>query len=123
MVSNCNNRDKGIVETTYYIELFLRNLLLGEDNILSNREMHIAYKAPAESVSVVNDREMTVLGILRAKPTITLDEVAEKIGKSPRTVKTSVKSMEERGIIERVGGRKNGSWKINPGHKPEDRLK
>jgi len=41
-----------------------------------------------------------------------LDEVAERIGKSPRTVKTAVKSMRERGIIERVGGKKNGSWVI-----------
>ncbi|MBE7090291.1 MAG: winged helix-turn-helix transcriptional regulator [Clostridiales bacterium] len=41
-----------------------------------------------------------------------LDEVAERIGKSPRTVKMAVKSMRERGIIERVGGKKNGSWVI-----------
>ena len=47
-----------------------------------------------------------------ANPSITLDEVAERIGKSSRTVKMAVKSMRERGIIERVGGKKKGSWKI-----------
>ena len=110
--ANYNNREKGVTETTYYVELFLRNLLLGEDNILSNREMHIAYKEPVEPAPIVNNRETAIIEFLRANPSITLDEVAERIGKSPRTVKTTVKSMQERGIVERVGGKKNGSWVI-----------
>ena len=110
--ANYNNREKGITETTYYVELFLRNLLLGEDNILSNREMHVAYKEPKEMASQVLEREEVILDILRANPSITLDEVAAKIGKSARTVKTAVKSMQERGIVERVGGKRNGSWKV-----------
>ena len=110
--ANYNNRERGITETTYYVELFLRNLLLSEDNILSNREMHVAYREPVESVSVVSDRETAIIEILNANPRITLEAVAEKIGKSPRTVKTAVKSMQERGIIERVGGKKSGSWAI-----------
>ena len=73
--------------------------------------MHIAYKEPVEPAPIVNDRENAIIEILRANPSITLDEVAEKIGKSPRTVKTAVKSMQERGILERMGGKKNGSWK------------
>ena len=32
--ANYNNRAKNITETTYYLELFLRNLLLDEDNVL-----------------------------------------------------------------------------------------
>ena len=92
--------------------MFLRNLLLGEDNVLSNREMHVAYKEPKEKASQVLEREEVILDILRANPSITLDEVAAKIGKSSRTVKTAVKSMQERGIVERVGGKRNGSWKV-----------
>ena len=74
--------------------------------------MHVAYKEPIEPATIVNDRETAIIEILRANPSITLDEVAERIGKSPRTVKNAVKSMQERGIIERVGGKKSGSWKI-----------
>ncbi len=110
--ANYNNREKGITETTCYVELFLRNLLLGEDNILSNREMHVAYKEPTEPAVKVREREAAIIEILRADPGITLDEVAERIGRSPRTVKTAVKAMRERGLLERVGGRKNGSWRI-----------
>lgn len=35
--------EKGIHETTEYLELFLRNLLLGEHNVLKNRYLHIRW--------------------------------------------------------------------------------
>ena len=40
--ANYRDLKNGIHETTEYLELFLRNLLLDENNILSNREMHIS---------------------------------------------------------------------------------
>ena len=40
--ANCNNLQKGVRETTEFLELFLRNLLLGEDNPLQNRTLHIS---------------------------------------------------------------------------------
>lgn len=110
--ANYNNREIGITETTHYVELFLRNLLLGEDNLLSNREMHITYRAPQEDVSQVADRETVILDILRNHPSITLAEVAVIIGKSLRTVKIAVKCMQKKGILRRVGGRREGTWVI-----------
>lgn len=40
--ANYNDSTKGIHETTEYLELFLRNLLLGEHNPLHNRTLHIS---------------------------------------------------------------------------------
>ena len=40
--ANYNNLKKGVHETSEYLELFLRNLLLGENNPLQNRTMHIS---------------------------------------------------------------------------------
>ena len=40
--ANYNNFKKGVHETTNYLELFLRNMLLDECNELHNREMHIS---------------------------------------------------------------------------------
>ena len=110
--ANYNNRAKGVFETTKYLELFLRNLLLGEDNILSNREMHINYKEVKSSTEDTVTREQIILEILEKQPKITLQEIADKIGKSLRTVKMSIKALQESGKIERVGGKKEGSWKI-----------
>lgn len=110
--ANYNNRSKGINETTYYLELFLKNLLNNEKNILSNRELHISYN----KIKIINNeftsREMNILEILKSNPKITLEEISIKIGKSVRTIKIDFKNLQERGIIERIGGKKNGSWKI-----------
>lgn len=40
--ANYNDLKMGVHETTEYLELFLRNLLLGEKNELRNRDMHIS---------------------------------------------------------------------------------
>ena len=40
--ANYTNLKKGVHETTEYLELFLRNLLLGEQNELKNRYLHIS---------------------------------------------------------------------------------
>ncbi|MBQ6021007.1 MAG: Fic family protein [Clostridia bacterium] len=40
--ANYTNLKKGIHETTEYLELFLRNLLLGENHPLKNRTLHIS---------------------------------------------------------------------------------
>ena len=110
--ANYNNRAKGVFETTKYLELFLHNLLLGEDNILSNREMHVNYKEVKSSTEETVTREQIIVEILEKQPKITLQEIADKIGKSLRTVKTSIKALQESGKIERVCGKKEGSWKV-----------
>ena len=40
--ANYTNLQKGVHETTEYVELFLRNLLFGENNPLQNRTLHIS---------------------------------------------------------------------------------
>lgn len=104
--ANYNNRQKGVLETTKYVELFLRNLLLGEDNVLSNREMHIGY------AEIEADFETAILEILKSNPSVILQEVADKIGKSLRFVKLIIKNLQERGVVERIGSKKTGSWKV-----------
>ena len=42
--ANYTNLQKGAHETTEYLELFLRNLLLGENNLLQNRTLHVRSK-------------------------------------------------------------------------------
>lgn len=42
--ANYNNLQAGVHETTAYLEQFLRNLLLGEANVLKNRYLHVDWK-------------------------------------------------------------------------------
>ena len=50
--ANYTNLQKGIHETTEYLEVFLRNLLMNEDNELHNRDLHISGLLNAEKVDI-----------------------------------------------------------------------
>lgn len=57
--------------------------------------------------------EMQVLALLKADGKLTQKNLAEKIGKSDRTVKRITLALEEKGLIERIGGKRFGYWKVN----------
>lgn len=50
--ANYTNLQKGIHETTEYLETFLRNLLLNEKNELHNRDLHIGETLNKEKVDI-----------------------------------------------------------------------
>lgn len=118
--ANYSNLKKNVHETTQYLEKFLRNLLLDEKNELYNREMHISglFEIPKCNEEVKDCTldctldEKRVLTILKDYPQITQIQLAEEIGKSVRTVKNITVSLEEKGLIERVNGKRFGYWKV-----------
>ena len=57
--ANYTNLQKGIHETTEYLEAFLRNLLLNEKNELHNRNLHISGLLNNEKVDI-GDREVDI---------------------------------------------------------------
>ena len=53
-----------------------------------------------------------IAGLMCEKPESTLDEIAEAIGVTRRTVEKQVKKLKEAGIVVRVGSNKSGVWKV-----------
>ena len=56
--------------------------------------------------------EMQVLGWLKKDCKLTQKKLAELIEKSDRTVKRITVSLEAKGLIERIGGKRFGYWKV-----------
>ncbi len=121
--ANYTNLQKGVHETTEFLELFLKNLLLGETNELKNRKLHISsylYGEDNSKCNMVRESctldctldEIKVLSILKEEPKLTQKQLAEMIGKSERTVKTITSSLEKKGRVIRVNGRRFGYWKV-----------
>lgn len=54
--ANYTNLQKGIHETTEYLEVFLRNLLLNEKNELHNRDMHISGSLNTKKVDIESEK-------------------------------------------------------------------
>lgn len=46
-------------------------------------------------------------------PAITQKELAVVLGKSERTIKTRTVEMQEKGLIRRENGKRNGKWEVS----------
>ncbi len=117
--ANYNNLKKGVTATTEYLERFLENLLLGKDNELKNRFLHIGFGSDIKgdkNVTLANKnvtfKELAIINILKSNPKITQEELANKIGKTKRTAIRNTTEMQSKGLIRRKGGKQNGEWEI-----------
>jgi len=116
--ANYNNLSKGITATDQYLILFFRNLILGESNTLSNREIHISQSIksgpPKYQFDTLNCtlEELAVLKAVSENPRITQAELRIVVGKSIATVKRLTVNLQEKGILVRKNGKRNGWWEI-----------
>ena len=117
----------------YLIELAKRNIE-GEITIDEVREL-IAdyYRKRHESEPLVEDTEYSgymiepsspgdrpnitpaeaaVLNFLNMNPRATRKMIAEKIGKSERTVSSLTKGLQEKGLLAREACNRNGAWEV-----------
>lgn len=100
---------KGIYDEKKYIIMFLRNLLLGEHNVLRNRDLRISI---GSNDNQDTPREMRVLELIKTNPKINVDELSSRIGVSPRTIKSIIALLIKENKIKRINGKRYGYWEI-----------
>ena len=121
--ANYSNIQKGIYSTNKFLEQFFSNLLMGTDYELKNRYLHLDYNedeiSAIQSAKDENSKcknftleEIKILELINEDPHITQKKLSEKIGKSERTIKTRMNSLQEKGLLKRVNGKRNGKWEI-----------
>ena len=118
--SNYNDFNKGITATNKYLDAFFENLILGADHELKNRYMHVYSKdLELQSANLEVSKcknctleETAIINIIKDNPSITQKELASAIGKSERTIKTRTVEMQQKGLIQRENGKRNGKWII-----------
>ena len=103
-------------EDTSYLENFFYNLLTNANNKLKNRYTHIDNVQSTDSYNLKGNKytleEQAIINILKINSTITQEEIAKRINKSLRTVKTYMSDMQKKGLIERKDSKRNGEWII-----------
>lgn len=142
--ANYNNFAKGVHETTKHLELFLRNLLLGEDNPLKNRLMHISGKFDnvedkaqkqdigAEKQDIDLEKRdieiMTAAGLTRKSAANAMklysafglsqffgrSDAMEVLGLSHAPASTLLKKLAAAGVIAPVPGMGKGKYRFVP---------
>lgn len=112
--ANYKNHTKNIHATNEFLLRFLGNLLLGENHLLKNREMHVQFvESVNDTVKPQNDTvNDTVFSLIRQNKNITATEISVQLEISLSTVKRKIKELKQQGIIERIGSDKTGYWKI-----------
>ncbi len=114
--ANYKNFEKNVFEDTSFLEKFFFNLLSNTKYELKNRDVHIDSIISAEDNALKSKNctleEQVIINIIRENPMINQDEIAKEINKSIRTVKSYMTVMQEKGLIERINGKKNGEWII-----------
>ncbi len=127
MRANYTNYEKDIYSNTDFLEKFFENLLLGKENILRNREMHISCDEIDDTVNPQNDTvnsendtvkcnidtvSQKIVGIISENNSVTAEEISKQLNVSTVTIKRRLKALKESGHIARIGSDKKGSWQI-----------
>ncbi|MBQ1197018.1 MAG: Fic family protein [Spirochaetaceae bacterium] len=125
--ANYSNLQNGIQENSEFLELFFRNLILGENNELKNRYTHIDYDSFARkfgdnseiSEKKFGDNEKSsektseiILSMLKENPKLSAKKLSEKIGITSRAVEKQLTNLVQKGLIKRIGSPKGGHWEI-----------
>lgn len=56
--------------------------------------------------------ELAIINVLKNNPATTQKQIAELMGKSERTIKRRTVEMQDKGLICRENGKRNGKWKV-----------
>ena len=129
-----NDLENGIHETTEFLELFLRNLLLGEQNPLHNRTLHIsgAFKEPekanigdtkanfeAEKANIKKTfnpktaaHVLQLLETFRFEKVFGRSDVQRELGLKPTRSSELLHEMAENGITVPVSGFGKGKYRF-----------
>lgn len=137
--ANYQNLPTGVERTTEYLELFFRNLLMGEKNELKNRYLHIRWKEMAGTVAEepagystqkppkgsqkstqetdggsqkAADSSQKILEMMAADAYITTETIARELGISRRAVAKHTAKLKEKGFLRRIGPDKGGHWEV-----------
>ena len=60
----------------------------------------------------LNENEEKVLKLIQKNPQITQNEIKEQLQIARSHVQKIMKSLVERGMLERIGSKKTGYWKV-----------
>lgn len=83
---------------------------------MKNRYLHIDFQSDIQSDNSNNQNvtldELALLKLIAQNPSITQIQLAEKMGVTDRTIKRKMKSLQEKGFIQRANGKGKGHWEI-----------
>ena len=94
------------IKYEYYNNEFGFRFSFHKNNVTKNVTSDVTKKAPKR----VNKLDFEVLRLLKENPVYTREEIAQKVGKTARTVQRALDRLKEDGKIVRIGNKVSGYW-------------
>lgn len=60
----------------------------------------------------LTEKEATVIEIIKKNANVTIEELISMTGFSRPTITRAISTLKQKGVLERVGAKKNGKWKV-----------
>lgn len=123
--ANYSNFEKGIFDTTHYLELFLRNLIYDEKNDLKNRYLHIDWNKKVdihdekvdirdlEITSLMSKKIVMLYNNLSEKSFFARKDVIEALDMSPSGASKLISNLLKLEIISPILGQGKGKYVFN----------
>lgn len=123
--ANYNDLKNGIHETTEFLEVFLRDLLLNENYPLHNRTLHISATLKEPEKANIGEKKVNIEDAFTAKTASNVrklqgalgtesafgrSDVQRVLGLKPTRCTALLHEMAERGIIEQMAGHGKGKY-------------
>jgi len=89
----------------FFIEFMLNEIL----STLQKRQGEPLIKDVHDTA---NDTVNGIVKSIKANPKITLDDLAQRLNKSRRTITRYIKKLQDEGVISRIGSDKSGYWQV-----------
>ena len=81
-------------------------------NVIFERPSAVGKGGQKDGAENVEKTREKMLALIKNNPTITADELAEKVGISIKGVEWQLKKLREEGTLKRIGPDKGGSWEV-----------
>ena len=112
--ANYQNLAHDIPYTMEFLNKFFGNLLLGEKNLLDNREMQIKSKVESKEKTEKSKEKSKekIMRFISENPQITTNQLAEFANLSVAGVEKNLRQLKEKNLIRRIGPDKGGHWEV-----------
>ena len=113
MCRACEEDGSPLPEYTIHPGDIMIRFTAAEDRIVRTSINRVTERVPEKVTEKVTEAEKELLGLLLEDPAFTYTVLAEKLGVSRKTVSARIRSLKEKGIIQRIGSDSKGYWKVN----------
>lgn len=86
----------------------LRNIIAD----IANKDNRDPKDDPKGDLKELSERQSLMLDLIKSDDLITIHQMTQKINVSEKTIKRELAFLQEKGILTREGGRKEGKWVI-----------